>query len=497
MPLPALWSDSFTPAMSRQAWVEPFPVGWNGEGAASTSISAKIEERLGRMTHVDTQLSTFTGWRYVYISRIMEMIGRSTPTLVREKRGTASRAAQAARDPRELKNRQYLRQFYGILQSGADEYQVIPSHPVLTLLKKPNRDDTWSSFIAEVSMYDELTGEFFIWVGNRNQLGHPLEIFAFARNGMRPKLDPAGNLIGFELIRGGATVQAVPVEDVAWYRRKSPFGKLEAMSPTAGGGRWIMSEALIELSRATRFSNGGAPDVFLELDLKAFPTEPSDTQLSRMSEKLQRRFGLRNVMGGIIPLAPGVKANQVGHSPREMDFGQSSKEVRDNLGSLHGVSKFIVGQTDDMNHNQTVEAHRGFYSFKLNPALARYAEVLTHFLLPQYDPTAIERGALIYFPDQSPESPEEERKEVELDLKCRAITPNERRLQRGRKPKPGAAYETCYGESSAIPLDLEAQDELLPDAPEPVDDAGAPDDAEESDDAEDSAGDGAGDGEEK
>lgn len=483
MPLPVLWSDRFSPS-ARQSFVEAFPVGWNGEAGSSTTISQAIEEKLGRLTHVDTQLSTFIGWRYVYISRIMECLGQLRPSLGKKKGKRAKRAPGEPVTQTEKRFARYMRQFYGIRQREIEEFATIERHPVLDLLEKPNRDDTFASFIAELAMFEELTGEFFIWVGNRNGLGQPIEIFAFGRNGMRPYIDGKGIHTHYELMRQGTPVQKVPLADVAWYRRKSPFGKLEAMSPTAGGGRWIMSEALIELSRATRFSNGGAPDVFLELDVKSFPNDVSETQLNRLSESLVKRFGLRNTHGSVIPLAPGVKANQVGHSPREMDFGQSAKDVRDNLGSLHGVSKFIVGQTEDMNHNQVIEAHQGFYGFKLNPMAARIAEVLTHFLLPQYDPTAVQRGAFIYFPDESPESPEEERKETEIDLKCGAISPNERRVARGRQQKPGAAYESCYRAGSDIPLDPEAQEELLPAPAEDDPDAKEVDDDEAAEDGE-------------
>lgn len=446
------WAESFqpSPAAIRQSFLPAF--GWS-DGMTPAQTARAMEGRIGGMVNPNEQLRSFTGWNYVYVHRFATAFSSLQWMLGRERKADANEL-----DGGNPVRTQHIRQHYRICQAESMTFDTIQSHPVLDLLERPNPMDTAAGFLYETALYESLTGEFFWWVV-RNGLRRPVEIYALARNMMRPvfKNVDHGEVIRYEITIDNAPVQKIDPDDVVWFRRKNPFSKVEPYSPTMAGASWVTAERQIETSRAVRFANGGAPDVYLKIDGDRYGREVDDSLLDRLSLKLKQRLGMRNTHGGTIPLPPGIEPVKMSETPREMDWGSSLKDTRDSLGALRGMNKVSVGITEDMNRADTITGMQQFYSLALNPFAATIAGVATNGLLPMYDRRYQAKGVFLYFPDVTPVDPAEEREEQKLDWEMGAASPNDRRKRRGMPPKEGPEYESGYITSSVIPLDSEAE----------------------------------------
>lgn len=448
------WADSFRPSADaiRQSFLPAW--GWS-DGVTPQQTARAMEGRIGRMVSPVEQLASFTGWNYVYVNRLAKAFSALQPMLGRQRRASGSDLDEGGTTKQRL---QHVRQFYRVCQAESVTFDTIQSHAVLDLLERPNPMDTGAAFLYETAVYLALTGEFFWWVV-RNGLRRPVQIFALARNMMKPVLKHIdhGEVVRFELTIDGAPVQKIAVDDVVWHREKNPFSKVEPFSPTMAGGAWVTAERQIETSRATRFANGGAPDIFLKINPETYGRDVDDAVLDRLGAKLKQRLGMRNAHGGSVPLPPGIEPVKLSDTPRELDWGTSLKDTRDSLGALRGMNKVSVGITEDMNRADTITGMQQFYSLCLNPFASTIAGVATNGLLPMYDRAWQSKGVFVYFPDVTPLDPEQEREEQKLDWEMGAASPNDRRKRRGMPPKEGPEYESGYVASSVIPLDSEAE----------------------------------------
>ena len=114
-----------------------------------------------------------------------------------------------------------------------------------------------------------------------------------------------------------------------------------------------------------------------------------------------------------------------------MVFGDSAKEMRDNILALFGVPPVVAGIMDGLTYGSLRAAMYGFYSITINPLLRFLGQNLTEKLARIYDDRL-----RVWWEDASPGDPEILEKQISTDLLAGAITPNELRLMRGRQPYP-------------------------------------------------------------
>lgn len=171
-----------------------------------------------------------------------------------------------------------------------------------------------------------------------------------------------------------------------------------------------------------------------------------------------------------------AKVDRWSHAPKEMDFSESAAQNRDDILALWGANRAVCGIQQDIMRANFEGAMVAFCRMKMNPLLSLFAGILTEKLASRFDPRI-----RVWYRDVSPNDAAHELEEIKVDLSSGALTPNERRLQRGREPINEPAYETAYMGAGLVPLS-EAAREALPEA-EPLPDDDAP--AKGSDDDDD------------
>lgn len=417
------------------------------------------------------QVKAFTYWNYVAISAIAEKAMQQTPQ-VGVKRAKASgrqRLTQAQRD--------YLRQSYGNLSHNEDFEPLADTHPLVVLLRDVNPFDSWCEFAYETLLFWELTGEFFWWL-IPNGIGLPVEMYVVPTQWVHEKRGPDGQLEIYRIIPDGDFTRTAEVdpENMLHGMTKNPRSKTRGLSSLQAAPMWSDNVLNIEQSRWYGFRNGVNPDLVVTLDGDQYK-KPEQSVLDRIKEKFfQRSAGVKRT-GEPLILPPGVKAAPWSRTNEEMAYVESADQTRDNNLALHRTSKTIAGLTDDVNRASFEGSMVAWCEMKINPRLRLLASIMQEKLAALFDPRI-----LVWFNDCTPRNAEQELRETQLDGQLGAITPDERRQERGREPRGTSHYMTGWIPTSLQPLDEELQPDPEADPNKPVPPDGAEDD--EADDAE-------------
>ena len=374
-------------------------------------------------------------WNYVAISRICYKIAEAFPNV--------SRIVDHDDEERQrltVSQRQHIRQRYGsVMQAHEDLEPVAEGHPLLRLLHAVNPEDWWGTFIYETVMFWQLTGQFYWWV-IPNNAGLPGEMWVLPTQWVQAKYNKEGALLGYEVTPDGDVRRKslIPADQILTGKHKSPMGKEQAHSPTEAGSEWIDNSESIEAARWQTFQNGPLPSVSIELDPEQY-AKPDPDVLRAVKDRFVARYGGTARAGEPMIAPPGMKVSPFSMKPSEMDFPNTIDQVRDQVLALYGVPKVIAGITTDVNRATIYGANLIFCESTINPLLSLLAGVMNEKLAPRFG-----EGLRIWFDDARPADAEEEREETKLDWQMGAITPNERRSERGREPLDDRAAASAY-----------------------------------------------------
>jgi hypothetical protein len=130
--------------------------------------------------------------------------------------------------------------------------------------------------------------------------------------------------------------------------------------------------------------------------------------------------------------------------------GNSEEQIRNMILSAFQVPQSVVGITTEMTYGAILASLAAFSSYCINPRLRFAGETYTKHLgsrydeVPDYKSTSIgverfggqseDRRVRIWHDDTMPADPQQVNQDIDQDLRAGAITPNEIRAIRGRKP---------------------------------------------------------------
>ncbi len=413
---------------------------------ADLSLPATLAGTNPLLARSRQQVQHYRLWNYIAVSRNAMSAAKAAPC-VGYVTGKSSATGPAAQGWLRPKQQSFLRENYGaVLQSEAEKIKPAPAtHPLVTLLQEINSEDWWTSFAFESYMMWGLTGMFCWWVVP-NGLGLPAEMWVIPTHWVEPVYDGSGRLLHYNVAAPAKTIK-LPPEEVIWASSKSPLDKTSPWSPLCAGSEWIYNSEKIEKVREQSLRQGVFPSALVELDPAHYQL-PDDTLIQMIGDKFVARYsGEQNYYRPLIA-PPGVTYKEWGRKPTDMDFGPGSEQMRDAVMALHGTPRAVAGLAHDLNRANIDGSQLIYAEHTLIPMHVWMAGVLTFKLARRFDPRL-----RVWFEDPRPINAEQERLEDETDWKLGAITPDERRMKRGREPLNTEASQKTYVAMSVTPLE--------------------------------------------
>jgi hypothetical protein len=412
------------------------------------------------------QVLSYKGWNYVVVRKLCELLSSSAPMVGRWDRAAMPSGQRIHQRARSDWNATYGRMY----QTDASDVETLDTHPLVELFERVNTEDTWSDLMFELNLYLELTGCAYLWVlpaalTLTGGLPQPLQLEIVPTHWCSERRSRSGELLGWQIQVPNATTIDVGTDDIIPFRFKSPLGKNAWTSPAQAVDTWIDSSQAVSESRLAVLANQGNPSMILRPDAEQYG-DLDEVEARKLQTKIANRARDIRRHGEPLVLPPGIDVDRWSDTPQEMAYGESDDQLRDALFASRGVSKFIVGLTADMNRADVEAAMVHLCEFTLKPRLMFIAGRLTEKLAKRW-----EQNLIVWFSDPTPASWEREHAELQLDMQMAALTPDERRVERGRKPYGTEEAKTGWIPSSMVPLAM-PDDTEEPDA-EPDDETDA------------------------
>ena len=264
------------------------------------------------------------------------------------------------------------------IRGRAGGEQVGAGHPLQRLLDSPNpfwnRSDLWRA----TETYLSLWGAAF-WGLERDEHGGIAEIWPLRPDKMRVIPDAERYIRGFVYMGAGSELVPYLPDDVVWMRYFNPLDEYAGLSPIAPLRQ--SADMGMDALRANRklLQNDSTPGLIIELG-----GVPTDEEVSEFYARWESRFQGVDKTRRPALLSPGMKASNLGFSPRDMEYIESLRWSLEDVSRVFGVPKVMIGDLENTTFSNFSTARRLFWEDTVTAQLAFYTEALQHHLLPHF-----------------------------------------------------------------------------------------------------------------
>ncbi len=318
------------------------------------------------------------------------------------------------------------------LQRGGKRLQLPSEHPLARLFSEVNPFHTYRELI-EVAMTDlELTGNAF-WLMTRGRVsGVPVEIWPLPPAWMRVVPGHDEFVREYRLRRGGKEIK-LEARDVVHFHYPNPEDPWWGRSPLEAAIEAVQADESIARAQRRSFENGPFPGALLRT---------RDPLTKEQQERFRALFESRHVgpdAAGKLLITDGeAEITPFTTSPREMDFVDSARSVRDRILGVFGVPSAVLGVVEDFNRANAQAAQEIFARETLLPKLALIASRVTQDVASAFLPG----GITCEFDSPVPADREADRKDMEVGVRLGVLSANEARADfYGKPPAEGEQYD--------------------------------------------------------
>ena len=266
---------------------------------------------------------------------------------------------------------------YGV-NARAGGVPVGAEHPLQRLLDSPNpfwsRSDLWRA----TETYLSLWGAAF-WGLERDEHGDIVEIWPLRPDKMRLIPDERRYIKGFVYMGAGGVLVPYLPEDVVWMRYFNPLDEYAGLSPIAPLRQ--SADMGMDALRANRklLQNDSTPGIIIEME-----GIPTDAEVRDFYARWESRFQGVDKTRRPALLSPGMKASNLGFSPRDMEYIESLRWSLEDVTRVFGVPKVMVGDLENTTFSNFSTARRLFWEDTIAAQLEFYREALQLRLLPHF-----------------------------------------------------------------------------------------------------------------
>lgn len=391
----------------------------------------------------------FTGWNYIAVHAIASQAMGAEVEVYQDSDNAAGRKARRKSLRLQYgsiaKYRAQLKALYG--QENEETTPLDSEHPLVQLLRRPNRWESGSVFRYRRAQQLRLTGAAYVW-NVRNNAGQIIERYVLPTACLSPRppssslprggwrFDPgalryAGMLDadGFAQIPTWMKVMGgiIPAEQMQVTYLPHPVAMDDGQSPISAGARWIDTAEAIDTSRYAQVKQGANPSLHLDL---GEDVDPSPDELDRIKAKVNKEWGKAENAGKVVVTAGGkAKATPLSTTPKEMDYGTGFKDHRDAILAIHNTPPVAVGMQVPGGYASYVASMRAWRTIAIDPLLKLFSEDDTENIAAEFGP-----GITVEYTAEVIEDPDLAERQLQTDISAGIRTRNELRALRGLPP---------------------------------------------------------------
>ena len=271
-----------------------------------------------------------------------------------------------------------------VLQRGyGKEAETLEGHAALDLLRRPNPQMSEAEFRAAWVGHLLLSGNAYlhgIAPESGPKLGRPLELWPLRPDRMRVL---AGSwqepVSGYTYTDGREVKLAAP--DVCHAKLFNPLNDFYGMSPIEAAARGIDQHNASGDWNTAALQNRGTVDTWINMRGQVGPEERE----SLKRQFLRQHTGPKNARRPMVTRAlDGIDVHRLGLSAVELDYLEGRRMSAFEICSAFRVPSQIVGVPGAQTYANMEQAERSLYGSAVIPALTRFCDAMTRWLLPRY-----------------------------------------------------------------------------------------------------------------
>lgn len=338
---------------------------------------------------------------------------------------------------------------------------VFETHPILTLIDRPNPLQSHSEFFEAIFSYLLLSGNTYILKVGAD-IGTPKELHLLRPD--RIKIKGSGKPIpeSYEYVINGRVHQVYPIDentgnsDVKQIKLFNPLDDYYGMSPMSPAAIEIDQHNMSSNHNINLLSNGARPSGAIKFEPKddaGIPVNLTESQRQQILSDLSNRFTGTANAGRPMLLEGSFDYIPMGITPKDMDFINLKHMAATDIAMCFGVPSQLVGVPDAQTYANVAEARLALYEETIIPHLRKIESDLNEWLVPMFG-----EGLEFSFDiDKIPALAERTRRTYENVNSAVAqgiMTRNEAREAIGLSPLEGA--DDLYISATLFPLGSEA-----------------------------------------
>lgn len=338
--------------------------------------------------------------------------------------------------------------------------QVLDSHPIVTLLSRPNPLQSHSEFFNSIFGFLLLSGNAYILkVGS--EVGAPKELHLLRPDRMVVKGGSNPIPDRYEYVLNGRVQATYPVEErtgfseVKHVKLWNPLDDFYGLSPMSAAAIEVDQHNMSGKHNINLLSNGARPSgavVFKPQDDAGFAVNLTESQRQQLLTDLNNRFSGTANAGRPLLLEGDFDWKEMGLSPKDMDFLNLKQMAATDIAMCFGVPSQLVGVSDAQTYANVAEARLALYEETIIPHLRKLESDLNEWLVPMFG----ENLEFCFDIDKIPALSERTKRiyeNVTSAVKEGIMTRNEAREAIGLSPIDGA--DDLYISANLFPLGTE------------------------------------------
>ena len=339
---------------------------------------------------------------------------------------------------------------------------TIEDHPLLDLLDRPSPTKGYVELFESLYSFLLLSGNSYL-ISTGNDGSPPQEMYCLRPD--RVKIIP-GQMslpLGYQYTVNGKVVteyevnQSTGASPVKHFKLFHPKHDHLGLSPLVSAATNLDSHNLTNRHNVALLQNGARPSgavIFKPKDESGSSVQLSDSQRAQIISDMESRFSGSSNAGRPMLLEGDFTFQQMGLSPKDMDFSVLKKMSAIDIALCFGVPAQLVGIPDAQTYNNMPEARLALYEETIIPILRRIQSDLNEWLTPQFaDDLKLE-----YDIDSIPAMAESRKRVFESvvqGINAGILTRNEARAKLGIDPIKGG--DTLFVPATFMPIDLMGQ----------------------------------------
>lgn len=464
-----------------------------GADAFASSLGGNFNENFSSFNNQKQQLQSYVEWVYAAASAIAEHCAAIDFRLFQNNTKTKNAAIsqrmidhpKMVRDMMKKKVSFATKNEKGelIYRKDVPALEELESHPLLDLLHAPNPYFVKNEFLETTFLHLVLTGDAFWAIFRDKKTGKPAELWTLMPDRVTVVPGKDEFIEGYTYQVDGANQVQFGPNDIIHHKLVNPTNFHRGYSPIMAGARTIDADSHASNWNREVMYNRATPSGIYKTDAKL-----DEKAWKRLKQEIMDTFGGSSNHGRPAVLEQGLDFKPISMTQKDMDFLNLRNFSRDQILSILGVPKSVLGLDESMSR-ANAETSEYVFSKRNRNKMQRLTNRITEDLAIQFGGNLV-----VSFTDPVPDDKEFLLKETEAALGgIPYASPNEERAKRGDDPIPGG--DEPWVNSSMMPMSavldaVAAKKEALASAP-----AVNPNDEDEdvNQDDDDSADDGSGD----